>query len=105
MEGLVGPTVIRSIDALQAQRPALTAQSRHFFALFRGQRPGRPATLSTSAWRTQLRAAVSVRSRSAPTDLPLSQARRAVRALNSLVNTRRLRLATEHFYRTVCDPS
>src|SRR5215831_2534858 len=58
--------------------------------------PGAPRPASTSAWRTQLRSAVSVRSSSratVPTALPLSRTIRTACALNSFVNARRFRLA------------
>src|SRR5580765_1950858 len=58
--------------------------------------PEAPRPASTSAWRTQLRSAVSVRSSSratVPTALPLSRTTRTACALNSFVNARRFRFA------------
>src|SRR5262249_33367608 len=65
--------------------------------------PAGPCPASTSACRTQLRSAVSVRSNSRATvgtDLPLSRTRRTASALNSSVNARRFRFAMTHSYRT-----
>src|SRR3989441_7372626 len=89
----------RSIRSVRFSRRSRPSSSRSSVV----SAPGVPRPASISACRTQLRSAVSVRSRSRATvrtDLPLSRTSRTASALNSFVNARRFRLAMTHSYRT-----
>src|SRR5262245_3589031 len=89
----------RSIRRVRTSRQSWPNSSRSAVV----SAPAGPCPASTSACRTQLRSAVSVRSNSRATvgtDLPLSRTRRTASALNSCVNARRFRFAMTHSYRT-----